>query len=200
MISVVTSYPLKAVLHNPNATGNIAKWTAELAEFELDFLPHHAIKSQVLADFMAYWTPPPCNPGGPGDSEIEVKDPVFTKPHWTLFFDGSLRKQGARAGVPLLTPDGEQFMYMVHLNFKTTNNMVEYKAHIFGLSTKLSLGVRQLLVKGDSQLIIKQVKGECSCNNPQLATYLLHANNAVTDELSTKASTWAPVLEGVFER
>jgi hypothetical protein len=98
MISVVTSYPLKAVLHNPNATGNIAKWTAELAEFELDFLPHHAIKSQVLADFMAYWTPPPCNPGGPGDSEIEVKDPVFTKPHWTLFFDGSLRKQGARAG------------------------------------------------------------------------------------------------------
>jgi hypothetical protein len=38
-ISVVTSYPLKAVLHNPNATGNIATWAAELAEFDLDFLP-----------------------------------------------------------------------------------------------------------------------------------------------------------------
>jgi hypothetical protein len=51
-VSVVTSYPLKAVLHNPNATANIAKWTAELAEFELDILPRHAVKSQALVDFM----------------------------------------------------------------------------------------------------------------------------------------------------
>jgi hypothetical protein len=106
---------------------------------------------------------------------------------------------------------------MVHLDFKATNNMAEYEALIFGLCTTLSLGVRQLLVKGDSQLIIKQVKGECSCNDPQLAIYLLHAqklqkdfevldlqhipraNNAVTDELSTKASMLAPVPKGVFE-
>jgi hypothetical protein len=32
--------------------GNIAKWEAKLAEFELDFLLRHAIKSQVLADFI----------------------------------------------------------------------------------------------------------------------------------------------------
>jgi hypothetical protein len=42
-ISVVTSYPLRAILHNPNTTGNIAKWVAELAEFELDFVPRHAV-------------------------------------------------------------------------------------------------------------------------------------------------------------
>jgi ribonuclease HI len=75
---------------------------------------------------------------------------VFTEPHWTLFFDGSSRKQGAGAGVLLLTPEGEQFKYMVHLNIKATNNMAEYKALVFGLSTTLSLGVQQLLVKGDS--------------------------------------------------
>jgi ribonuclease HI len=46
----------------------------------------------------------------------------------------------------LLTPDGEQFKYMVHLEFKATNNMTEYEALIFGLSISLSLGVRQLLV------------------------------------------------------
>jgi hypothetical protein len=75
-----------------------------------------------------------------------------------------------------------------------------------------------LLMKGNSQLIIKQVKGECCCNDPQLAAYLLHvqklekdfevlylhhipcAANVVADDLSTKASTWAPVLDGVFER
>jgi hypothetical protein len=30
-------------------------------------------------------------------------------------------------------------------------------------------------VKGDSQLIVKQIKGDCSCNGLQLAAYLLHA-------------------------
>jgi hypothetical protein len=80
-VTVMTSYPLKVVLHNPDATRNIAKWPAELAEFELDFLLHHAVKSQVLADFMANWTPPPCHLGGIGDSELEAKAPVFTEPH-----------------------------------------------------------------------------------------------------------------------
>jgi hypothetical protein len=37
MVVVVTSFPLRAVLHNSNATGNIAKWAAELAEFQHDF-------------------------------------------------------------------------------------------------------------------------------------------------------------------
>jgi ribonuclease HI len=77
--------------------------------------------------------------------------------------------------------------------------------------------MEQLLVKGDSQLIIKQVKGECCYDDPQLAAYLLHAHklekdfevldlhhipradNAVADDLSTKASTWALVPDGVFE-
>jgi hypothetical protein len=107
---------------------------------------------------------------------------------------------------------------MVHLDFKATNNMAEYKALLFGLSIALSMGVRQLLVKGDSQFIVKQVKGDCSCNDPWLAAYLLHAcklekdfevldlqyilraENAVADDLSAKDSTSAPVPDRVLER
>jgi ribonuclease HI len=120
--------------------------------------------------------------------------------------------------VVLIDPSGDQVKYMVHLEFKATNNMVEYEALIFGLSVALSLGIRQLLVKGDSQLIIKQVRGECSCNEPRLTAYLLHvrklekdfmalelqhvprADNSTTDELSKRASTWALAPEGVFKR
>jgi ribonuclease HI len=58
-------------------------------------------------------------------------------------------------GVVLLAPHGDQIKCMVHLDFKATNNMAEYEALLFGLSIALSLGVRQLLVKGDSQLIVK---------------------------------------------
>jgi ribonuclease HI len=149
-ISVVTSYPLKDVLHNPNATGNITKWEVELAELELHFIPHHAVKSQVLADFVIDWTPSSCHPGSPDISEPEVKALVFTEPYWTLFFDGSSHKEGVRAGILLLTRNGEQFKLVVHLDFKATNNMAEYEALIFVLSTVLSYGVWQLLVKGDS--------------------------------------------------
>jgi ribonuclease HI len=135
-----------------------------------------------------------------------------------LFFDGSARQQGGGAGVVLIDPSRDQVKYMVHLEFKATNNMAEYEALIFGLSAALSLGICQLLVKGDSQLIIKQVRGECSCNQPWLAAYLLHvrklekdftslelqhvprAHNSAADELSTRASTWAPVPEGIFKR
>jgi hypothetical protein len=94
-ILVVTSYPLRAILHNPNTTGNIVKWAAELAEFELDFVPHHAVKSQVLADFIVDWTLSASPPGVPDNSEPEPRAPVFTGPHWTLFFDGSSSKQGS---------------------------------------------------------------------------------------------------------
>jgi ribonuclease HI len=84
---------------------------------------------------------------------------VFTGPHWTLFFDISARNKKARAGVVLINPNGEQVKYMVLLNFQATNNMAEYEALIFELTGALSLGVRELLVKGDSQLLIRQVRG-----------------------------------------
>jgi ribonuclease HI len=121
-------------------------------------------------------------------------------------------------GVLLLSPHGDQFKYMMHLDFKATNNMSEYETLRFGLSTTLSLAVQQLLVKGDSQLIVKQVKGDCSCNDLQLAAYLLHTHklgkdfevldlqhiprleNAMADDLSAKASTSALVPDVVLER
>jgi hypothetical protein len=144
-IVVVTSYPLRAILHNSNATGNIAKWAAELAGFQLDFQPCHAIKSQVLADFVAEWTPAPIVPGGPDHGSdpprLEAGAPVFTGPHWTLFFDGSARSKKAEASVVLIDPHGEQVKYMVHLDFEATKNMAEYEALIFGLTVALSLGV-----------------------------------------------------------
>jgi hypothetical protein len=151
---VVTAFPLKAILHNSNATSNIAKWATELAEFQLEFQPRHAVKSQVLADFIVEWTPSPSAPGGPDpDSDPTPSEPrasVFTEIHWTLFFDGSARQQGGGAGVVLIDPSGDQVKYMVHLEFKATNNVAEYEALIFGLSTALYLGIRQLLVNGDS--------------------------------------------------
>jgi ribonuclease HI len=41
-------------------------------------------------------------------------------------------------------------------------------------------------VKGDSQMIIKQVRGECSYNEPRLTAYLLHVRKLEKDFIALK--------------
>ena len=41
------------MFENREASGRIGKWATKLAEHTIDFVPRTAIKSQVLADFVA---------------------------------------------------------------------------------------------------------------------------------------------------
>ena len=45
------------MFENRETSGRIGKWATKLAEHTIDFIPGSAIKSQVLADFIADWTP-----------------------------------------------------------------------------------------------------------------------------------------------
>jgi hypothetical protein len=53
--TVVSSFPLGEIIHNPDAAGRIAKWSVELMGETLAYAPCKAIKSQILADFVAEW-------------------------------------------------------------------------------------------------------------------------------------------------
>jgi hypothetical protein len=56
-IKVPLAQPLEVLFHNSEAIGRIGKWATELNKFVVDFEHRSAIKSQALADFVAYWTP-----------------------------------------------------------------------------------------------------------------------------------------------
>jgi hypothetical protein len=62
-VTVVSSFPLGEIIQNPDAAGRIAKWSVELMGEALAYALRKAIKSQILADFVAEWTnmqlPPP---------------------------------------------------------------------------------------------------------------------------------------------
>jgi len=62
-IRVVSAFLLGEILRSRDANGRIIKGSVELGKFDLEFCPRHAIKSQVLADFVSEWTeiqqPPP---------------------------------------------------------------------------------------------------------------------------------------------
>jgi hypothetical protein len=55
-VTVVSSFPLGGILRNPDAVGRIVKWSVELMGETLAYAPRKAIKSQILADFVAEWT------------------------------------------------------------------------------------------------------------------------------------------------
>ena len=51
-IVVLTSYPIRVVLHKPYASRRLLKWVVELSGFDIEYRPRSAIKGQVLADFI----------------------------------------------------------------------------------------------------------------------------------------------------
>ena len=52
-VTVVTSFPLGEVVRSQDTTGRTTKWALELMDQGITYAPRTAIKSQVLADFIA---------------------------------------------------------------------------------------------------------------------------------------------------
>ncbi|CAI5722371.1 unnamed protein product [Hyaloperonospora brassicae] len=104
-----------------------------------------------------------------------MPDPDPESAAWTLFFDGAFRRRsrqhgaGAGAGATLFQGTVNKWNVACFLPSSThTNNTAEYIALIEGLSGALHHGVSSLTVKGDSALILEQVRGRYSCNNDRL--------------------------------
>jgi hypothetical protein len=56
IVRVVSDRPLARVLQSKEATGRIAQWAVEIGQYDIEFIPRWAIKSQTLANFIAEWT------------------------------------------------------------------------------------------------------------------------------------------------
>ena len=48
---------MKSILHKPELFGRLTKWTVKLSEYDITFQPCTTLKSQVLVDFIADFTP-----------------------------------------------------------------------------------------------------------------------------------------------
>jgi ribonuclease HI len=51
---------------------------------------------------------------------------------------------------------------------RATNNQAEYRALVRGLEAAVDYGYDELVVRGDSELVVRQVRGEYDTNDPQL--------------------------------
>jgi hypothetical protein len=77
-IRVSTNQPLNDIFGYRDSSDRISKWAMELSEHVVDFEKRSAIKSQIIADFIAEWTGP----------SSYTEDPVPESP-WLIYCDGA---------------------------------------------------------------------------------------------------------------
>lgn len=51
---------------------------------------------------------------------------------------------------------------------RATNNVAEYRAILLGIERALELGAREVELIGDSELVVKQLRGEYKVRDPEL--------------------------------
>ncbi|XP_074342063.1 uncharacterized protein LOC141679465 [Apium graveolens] len=160
-IEVRTAYPLRHILHKPESSGRMLKWEGQaLADFILEFDSKVDDKAIVLAE-------PSSRRISPGDKREELPHPW-----WILHVDGAINNSGSGAEIILVTPEGHRLMSAIHFKFYVTNNDAEYEALINGLKLALEVGVVNLIVRSDSELVVNQVNGGFQARGPQTELYM----------------------------
>jgi ribonuclease HI len=106
--------------------------------------------------------------------------------------------------------------YVLQILWAVSNNEAEYEAVLHGLRLAISLGIKPLLVYGNSLLVVQKVNKEWDCNKETMEAYVqevrkleskfsglevhhvLQEHNVGLDILSKMGSTRAQVPPGVF--
>jgi ribonuclease HI len=81
---------------------------------------------------------------------------------FTIYTDGASRNNPGPAAIGALIKDGAgQTVATISETIGTaTNNQAEYTAVITALEKAIGLGARRVVIKSDSELVVKQLNGE----------------------------------------
>jgi ribonuclease HI len=138
----------------------------ELSEHVVDFEKRSAIKSQILADFVAEWTE--CGSTTKG---------AVSESAWLVYCVGAWEAAGAGTATILNSPSGIKLRYAARLQFtneadKCTNNITEYKAILLGLCKLHAISVLRCILHVDCKVVARQIEKECIAREPTLEKYL----------------------------
>lgn len=98
----------------------------------------------------------------------------MTRP--VLRTDGGARGNPGPAGAGfVIHVDGETVCGAGRFLGSATNNVAEYEALIWGLENVQALGFREVSVRADSELVVKQIRGEYRVKNAGLKPLFLKA-------------------------
>ncbi|CAL8136495.1 unnamed protein product [Prunus armeniaca] len=176
-IIVVTEFPLRSILHSPDASQRLMKWATELSQYDLLYRSKTAIKAQALADFVVEFTSTAEEEKMVTKSKEKAYDTSPTDSNlpnnmWQLHVDRASNHKGAGAGVIIVSPDGTLLEQAITLGFFASNNKAEYEALLAGLHLAKELSIKRLAIYSHSQLITNQASGEYMAKHPRMVQYL----------------------------
>jgi ribonuclease HI len=102
---------------------------------------------------------------------VSPEVPLSITPIWKMFFDGACSREGAGAGVVFVSPAQETISLSYKLEFEATNNVAEYEALVLGLRAAREMGIQEIAVFGDAELVVQQVRNAYQAKHPRLRSY-----------------------------
>ncbi|XP_075654351.1 uncharacterized protein LOC142624589 [Castanea sativa] len=165
-IMVMTDQPIQKAMSKLDAAGRMVQWAVELSQFDIEYKLRTAIKAQALADFITEFTLP--------NLDLEAE-------YWTIYANGS-SVAGLRGIGVIITSlekdvlkygaEKDVLKYGVQLQFPTTSNEAEYEAVLTSLRIAKALGIKNLKLRTDSKLIIRQITNEYEAKEERMKRYL----------------------------
>jgi ribonuclease HI len=98
-----------------------------------------------------------------------------------VYFDGACRGNPGPSAVGWVIVSGDGIVAEGgHTIGRATNNPAEYEALIEGIRVARDYGFDEIDARGDSELIVKQVRGEWDTNDPELREYRVTVRELLT--------------------
>ena len=96
--------------------------------------------------------------------------------------DGGARGNPGPAAIAAVvsTPEGEVLAERSEAIGEATNNVAEYRAMLLGIELGRELGASELELVGDSELIVRQIRGEYKVKQAHLRPLHLEVTKALT--------------------
>ena len=105
---------------------------------------------------------------------MKARDEEAKSPGVVLYTDGAARGNPGPAGIGVLARRGDREIFEISRYIGVaTNNIAEYSAVIAGLEKAVDLGLGELTVMMDSELVVRQLNGRYRVRNAKLRE--LHA-------------------------
>ena len=110
-------------------------------------------------------------------ADVTAESPFADGAVGVAYADGASRGNPGPAafGCAYTTEDGEPLCGEAATLGETTNNVAEYRGCIAALSRLKSWGVRKVLVRLDSELVVKQLNGQYKVRQPHLKPLVAEA-------------------------
>ena len=99
----------------------------------------------------------------------------------TLEFDGGSRGNPGPAGIGVVVraEDGTALVTLGRFIGRATNNVAEYRALITAMNEAKKLGAKKILIRGDSELIIRQMTGQYKVKHPDMKVLFDEAQQTI---------------------